>query len=267
MSPALSRNSRIVSIHAPTRGATPSGDPPRWMDPVSIHAPTRGATQEIPTRRDFSMFQSTRPRGARRSPECTQFQQHRFNPRAHAGRDIAALRQALEHLQFQSTRPRGARHSNVAFLAPATCVSIHAPTRGATTQQPPATVPTQVSIHAPTRGATEPLLPFLSRKRVSIHAPTRGATMLQEILSDRLRVSIHAPTRGATIRLIKYLGGFMFQSTRPRGARPAGPRLAAYPSSFNPRAHAGRDSLARRLVLIPSTFQSTRPRGARHDKP
>ena len=56
---------------------------------VSIHAPTRGAT---PTTSMFSMtssFQSTRPRGARRDPQLF----------------LKRLR------KFQSTRPRGARHA------------------------------------------------------------------------------------------------------------------------------------------------------------
>src|SRR3990172_6165070 len=36
--------SLLVSIHAPTRGATPETGVPRAGDVVSIHAPTRGAT-------------------------------------------------------------------------------------------------------------------------------------------------------------------------------------------------------------------------------
>jgi len=77
-----------------------------------------------------------------------------------------------------------------------------------------------------------------------------------------------------------------FQSTRPRGARPADERWMTYAPGFNPRAHAGRDDdkvTTRRKTgsfnprahagrdTIPLTgivdsrkFQSTRPRGARH---
>ena len=56
-----------------------------------------------------------------------------------------------------------------------------------------------VSIHAPTRGATSIMLDLeLTEAVVSIHAPTRGATYqtYPEILDNI--VSIHAPTRGAT---------------------------------------------------------------------
>ena len=55
-----------VSIHAPTRGATPLTSTYVVGCTVSIHAPTRGATRVIPSR-DFYI--------------------QRFNPRAHAGRD------------------------------------------------------------------------------------------------------------------------------------------------------------------------------------
>ncbi len=56
---------RQVSIHAPARGAT------RWSGVaccgcrVSIHAPARGATSAASCSLARSMFQSTRPRGAR----------------------------------------------------------------------------------------------------------------------------------------------------------------------------------------------------------
>ena len=99
---------------------------------VSIHAPARGATRVIPLSDMAFLFQSTRPRGARRQEE----RQNRptfggFNPRAREGRDMTAqvtLRIFLcfnpraregrdlrmeswreTMAQFQSTRPRGAR--------------------------------------------------------------------------------------------------------------------------------------------------------------
>ena len=55
-----------------------------------------------------------------------------------------------------------------------------------------------------------------------------------------------------------------FQSTRPRGARPAPPReLRNNPQSFNPRAREGRDLPRKDKNAGGSEFQSTRPRGAR----
>ena len=100
--------------------------------------------------------------------------------------------------------------------------------------------------------------------QVSIHAPARGATAATQAIYTIIGVSIHAPARGATADLREGVKLSLFQSTRPRGARPltkfdavvlckvsihAPARgatrrkpfkvLAAY--CFNPRAREGRD--------------------------
>ena len=101
----------VVSIHAPTRGATAIRTASRSIPPVSIHAPTRGAT--IPTAlhsASYSVFQSTHPhgvrptrilgvefvtivsihaptRGATRPKSATRTRISRFNPRTHTGCD------------------------------------------------------------------------------------------------------------------------------------------------------------------------------------
>ncbi len=168
-------------------------------------------------------FQSTRPRRARLV--C------RSNIRG-------------RHL-FQSTRPRRARPPKLRKLALKCLVSIHAPTQGATALTAARSAASRVSIHAPTQGATNDELfalyststfqstrprrarhckhfRYLDLTDVSIHAPTQGAT---DPTSDhRLtgQVSIHAPTQGATSRTV---------------------RLIMIMWRFNPRAHAGRDSV------------------------
>ena len=120
-----------VSIHAPARGATHGERADVAAGHVSIHAPARGATQR-PTLRDTpSRFQSTRPRGARRTPSSSRRARARFNPRAREGRDSAASR-----------------------LSMTSAVSIHAPARGATFFPREVTLSARVSIHAPARGAT-----------------------------------------------------------------------------------------------------------------
>jgi len=122
---------------------------------------------------------------------------------------------------------------------------------------------------------------------ISIHAPARGATLQMRVVDDLFRISIHAPARGATPSGSLVISDQEFQSTRPRGARPAEvieTQLLAY---FNPRARAGRDFSC--LLNLPapynfnpraragrdesylnqkgkSKFQSTRPRGARRSK-
>ena len=54
-----------------------------------------------------------------------------FNPRAHVGRDLVDVGSILDH-KFQSTRPRGARPLHPHGLGAYVTVSIHAPTWGAT---------------------------------------------------------------------------------------------------------------------------------------
>ena len=64
----------IVSIHAPTRGATDFCSPFSCCTTVSIHAPTRGATwQSFTSRSVVSQFQSTHPRGVRHNPRSKQY--------------------------------------------------------------------------------------------------------------------------------------------------------------------------------------------------
>ena len=97
-------------------------------------------------------------------------------------------------------------------------------------------------------------------------------------------VSIHAPTWGATSYSHLPTPWPLFQSTRPRGARPSARCPHPPVVCFNPRAHVGRDGQPRggrhgygvsihaptwgatkcSTTSAPtSSFQSTRPRGAR----
>ena len=55
----------------------------------------------------------------------------------------------------------------------------------------------------------------------------------------------------------------MFQSTRPRGARPVKRRSKQCQKRFNPRAREGRDKTETSTNGSGNWFQSTRPRGAR----
>ena len=123
----------VISIHAPTRGATYNGAKyfihcadfnPRSHEGsdrstgrlstvlcISIHAPTRGATSR--------RFHPSKKRNY-------------FNPRSHEGSDKA----------ISCKNKRKCK------------ISIHAPTRGATDINLSGIVATEISIHAPTRGAT-----------------------------------------------------------------------------------------------------------------
>ena len=256
----------IVSIHAPARGATADVVYLLLTMCVSIHAPARGAT-EVPCPhcgiyqrfnpraregRDassasilqlYKSFQSTRPRGARRT----------------------AKMERLSPMLFQSTRPRGARPASTFRNVRRSCFN---PRAREGRDAKPSTLPEnpqQVSIHAPARGATKsPIreiaamscfnpraregrdrssrMPaahptcFNPRARegrdrewlggpelfcfVSIHAPARGATSVDQAPCLQVNVSIHAPARGATANRLRGRSCGLFQSTRPRGARP-----------------------------------------------
>ena len=57
-----------------------------------------------------------------------------------------------------------------------------------------------------------------------------------------IEVSIHAPAKGATQAVLDGKIEGLFQSTRPRRARPAGFGIYIVTlGSFNPRAREGRD--------------------------
>ena len=121
----------IVSIHAPAWGATCA--PPRqrrWRHSFNPRARVGRDGLRLVVLLLLELFQSTRPRGARRStkaPSATQEvsihapawgatrrpahhwpRRVCFNPRARVGRDLLRRLRRLLRL-FQSTRPRGAR--------------------------------------------------------------------------------------------------------------------------------------------------------------
>ena len=122
---------RIVSIHAPTWGATPhSYSGADWYycfnprahvgrDPdeksktkdgvVSIHAPTWGATKWNSLKMDLTLFQSTRPRGARRETSSDLLIRARFQSTRPRGARLPLDSMRTISPLFQSTRPRGAR--------------------------------------------------------------------------------------------------------------------------------------------------------------
>jgi len=226
----------------------------------------RGARREVRRTEDLKTpFQSTRPRGARpgKSPPVCGWP--RFNPRAHAGRDIQLPVDSRFIGSFQSTRPRGARRGRRPHPRSRARVSIHAPTRGAT------------RAHCETR-------PLSGRFNPRAHAGRDASTMTVRFIKPwfqstrprgarrcskgavalRVRVSIHAPTRGATRGACSTRGrGTAFQSTRPRGARHQGVILTMPAPMFQSTRPRG----ARPAPVLPATlvtgFQSTRPRGAR----
>ena len=122
----------VISIHAPTRGATLLSLQFLLTFCISIHAPTRGATKSNLHIDKRWKFQSTLPQGERPNDDRRLHEIINFNPRSHKGSDCHVITEFF----------------------PVFVISIHAPTRGATFWRPCAFIPGGISIHAPTRGAT-----------------------------------------------------------------------------------------------------------------
>ena len=110
-----------------------------------------------------------------------------------------------------------------------------APTRAA---------PTCVSIHAPVKGATIAAAGRSVLRPVSIHARVKGATGRCRAVKTLDFVSIHAPVKGATIALIFYRA--MRCSFNPRsreGSDALAWILSDRGSRFNPRSREGSDRM------------------------
>ena len=127
----------------------------------------------------------------------------------------------LKKFLFQSTHPHGVRPIDFNDGVFIDQISIHAPTRGATSRW--VCEITQDDNFNPRTHTGCDCYWWLRQSyffSISIHAPTRGATFLSRV-SRRLRtISIHAPTRDATKRLRPFGLNFKrFQSTHPHGVR------------------------------------------------
>ena len=266
------------------RGARPTSSSAGW--PIRSFNPRAHAGRDTSPRTTDAetAFQSTRPRGARPAATCEQTSAASFNPRAHAGRDLDA-----------------------AAAAGALIVSIHAPTRGAT--RAGRTRCRARCCFNPRAHAGRDISPFRSRATAALFQSTRPRGARLSLLTTSSTLTSFNPRAhaGRDRRLaarswprccfnprahagrdahnrrnkVMYL---LFQSTRPRGARPAVRPPAGKGRCFNPRAHAGRDSGLRAPqsglkvsihaptrgatrvkydVISRCEFQSTRPRGAR----
>ena len=99
-----------ISIHVPARGTTNSKRISARSAFISIHVPARGTTgSRYEGAINLYRFQSTFPRGERRSAGaflcCTNY----FNPRSREGNDQYILALSQDKAEFQSTFPRGER--------------------------------------------------------------------------------------------------------------------------------------------------------------
>ena len=145
-----------ISIHAPTSGATRTVEAAEIKPGISIHAPTSGATLNNILDAKFKLFQSTLPQVERQDHGGCMRKGRYFNPRSHKWSDQDMYFSGAFLTDFN---PRSHKWSDII------CHHIHN------------IFP--ISIHAPTSGATNDVfeIPFLLS--ISIHAPTSGATCIR----------------------------------------------------------------------------------------
>ena len=165
---------------------------------ISIHTPTRGTTAGTGTATNLAEFQSTFPREER--PYYTIVR--------------------IQVLQFQSTLPREERPFPTDFVtAFMPYFNPRSHERSDFTGDYTFEV-TLISIHAPTRGATSLKA---TEYKLSIDFNPRSHERSDNYIPDEFKsyiISIHAPTRGATMTSDETGMVAIFQSTLPREERP-----------------------------------------------
>ena len=144
----------VISIHAPTGGATSAFVLSYTRPSISIHAPTGGATLYLAYHVTSGGFQSTLPRGERQylylsknlsveisihAPtggatyinSCSNSTKSYFNPRSHGGSDCP-LSISSRSTSYFNPRSHGGSDDLWHDFLKNIKISIHAPTGGAT---------------------------------------------------------------------------------------------------------------------------------------
>jgi len=148
-----------VSIHAPVKGATPSGRACGGGGGVSIHAPVKGATR---------FFKKERRKAC-------------FNPRAREGRDaVLAVKRETKVVSIHAP-VKGATQAGDRDRARRD-VSIHAPVKGATCRVRGCRRPARFNPRA-REGRDNARAQHHAGSDVSIHAPVKGATTARRALT------------------------------------------------------------------------------------
>ena len=163
-----------------------------------------------------------------------------FNPRTHEGCDSKSLYCDAYRTLFQSTHPRGVRLAALNSFTLVRLVSIHAPTRGATTQMDIDRADMLFQSTHP-RGVRLRQLSISTLLACFNPRTHEGCDHRPHNYKQKIGVSIHAPTRGATLSTLKTWVTGQFQSTHPRGVRLTIRSLMQMFGSFNPRTHEGCD--------------------------
>ena len=168
-----------------------------------------------------------------------------FNPRTHAGCDISRYSLYTDITLFQSTHPRGVRLGAQTTLLRRMYVSIHAPTRGATTQIRPVQ-DNIISFNPRTHAGCDGIFRNACKSIESFNPRTHAGCDIKRFgIYFFARVSIHAPTRGATKTTYSSVTEYCFNPRTHAGCDAPSRKQCSICRCFNPRTHAGCDRLSR----------------------
>ena len=144
----------------------------------------------------LGLFQSTFPRGERRSGRTGRTDDTNFNPRSRVGNDVVSWTWLDVMLIFQSTFPRGERPNRHMLIS-----SI-------------------INFNPRSRVGNDLFcLSYNFNCIISIHVPAWGTTENARLLVKYLAISIHVPAWGTTFVTLSISVIRIFQSTFPRGER------------------------------------------------
>ena len=123
---------QVISIHAPTRGATPRGV--RIAGKKSFQSTSHTGSDHYQQYRHgwFYRFQSTLPHGERLSADDLLKDVQKFQSTLPHGERRSTEVAILMTPRFKSTLPHGERQIFFQIHCRLVCIAIHAPTRGAT---------------------------------------------------------------------------------------------------------------------------------------
>ena len=171
---------------------------------VSIHAPTWGATSAVGCERQDQLGFNPRARmGRDASILATASASSGFNPRARVGRDDPGRLRPLRGSVRFNPRARVGRDRTAARLGWSATVSIHAPAWGATRREP-LVFPHTEGFNPRARVGRDGMCFFMTSRERCFNPRARvGRDRPQhDAVQPHGRVSIHAPAWGATSRLV-----------------------------------------------------------------
>ena len=233
---------KIISIHAPTGGATIFFDECYRIFRISIHAPTGGATRLVRGRKGARIFQSTLPRGerlwtARRSSRVLRD----FNPRSHGGSDIDPSRKRVgSKMNFNPRSHGGSDDFSTSDL-----------TR-------------LLDFNPRSHGGSDGVAKSAKKAAKDFNPRSHGGSDNRGVINMTKKIiSIHAPTGGATGKCFCVDTSSKFQSTLPRGERLIWKMRGKKTQIFQSTLPRGERLLIDDVWSGGSRFQSTLPRGER----